>query len=145
MLKTIYSDNKINELPEIQSPYYKDVTMFGIKQLRSSLSPQKVKTSKKFFYSIRNKSIKKLEDQSSAQHELESLIRKEKIILMAQRTNINDIILPGADIPVRQAEIMSFPTIDVKRVSEGDVRHNSLRKKYEKRGLIDLIDFRNGY
>jgi hypothetical protein len=40
---------------------------------------------------------------------------------------------------------MSFPTIDVKRVSEGDVRHNTLRKKYEKRGLIDLIDFRNDY
>ena len=62
---------------------------------------------------------------------------------MAHRTNLNDLILPGSDIHVRETEIVSFPTIDVKRVSEGDVRHNTLRKKYEKRGLIDLIDFRN--
>lgn len=61
MLKTIFSDNKINELAVIESSYnYKDVTIFGPKQLRMSLSPKKYKPSKKFFHSIRNKSIKKI-------------------------------------------------------------------------------------
>jgi hypothetical protein len=81
-----------------------------------SLSPQKVKTSKKFFYSIRNKSIKKLENDASAHHDLETLIRKEKIILMAQRTSLNDLILPSADIPSKEAELMALPTIDVRKV-----------------------------
>lgn len=70
MLKTIFSDNKINEFPQIESNTYKDVTIFGLQQLRSSLSPKKIKTSKKFFYSIRNKSIKKVEAEASARQDL---------------------------------------------------------------------------
>jgi hypothetical protein len=41
--------------------------------------------------------------------------------------------------------MMALPTIDIKRVSESDVRPNHGRKRLEKRGLIDLLDFRNGY
>lgn len=41
--------------------------------------------------------------------------------------------------------MMALPTIDIRRVSESDVRPNYGRKRLEKRGLIDLLDFRNGY
>jgi hypothetical protein len=64
---------------------------------------------------------------------------------MAHRTNLNDLILPGLDIPVKEEELMSLPTIDIRRVSESDVKPNNVRNKIEKRGLIDLIDCKGGY
>ncbi len=68
MLRTIFSDNKIGDLPAIESVYnYKDVTILGPNHLRMSLSPKKCKQTKKFFYSIRNKSIRKIQEQESAQ------------------------------------------------------------------------------
>ena len=109
-----------------------------------SLSPKKIKTSKKFFYSIRNKSIQKLPEEVSAHQELESLIRKERIILMAQRTSLNDLLIPSADIPGREAELMALPSIEVKKISQSGGREQP-RKKQENRAVIDLIDFKCGY
>jgi hypothetical protein len=110
-----------------------------------SLSPKKIKTSKKFFYSIRNKSIKKLHEEASAHNELQALIRKEKIFLMAQRTSLNDLLLPNFDIPGREAELMGLPSIEIKKISESDCRNNKLRKMPEKRGIIDLIDCKGAF
>ena len=40
---------------------------------------------------------------------------------------------------------MGLPTIDIRKVSESYARSNYARIRFEKRALIDLIDFRDGY
>lgn len=64
---------------------------------------------------------------------------------MAQKTSLNDLLLPTLDIPLKEAELMGFPSIDIKRISESDVRSNSVRKNTQKRGAIDMIDFKAEY
>lgn len=60
---------------------------------------------------------------------------------MAQRSSLNDLILPLSDSQPKEAELMMvLPTIDVRRVCESEVKSNNNKKKNEKRGLIDIID-----
>ena len=62
---------------------------------------------------------------------------------MAQKSSLNDLIIPVADIPDREAELMALPSIEVKKISQSGGRER--RKKQENRAVIDLIDFKCGY
>lgn len=63
---------------------------------------------------------------------------------MAQKSSLNDLIIPIADIPDREAELMALPSIEVKKISQSGGREQH-RKKQENRAVIDLIDFKCGY
>lgn len=63
---------------------------------------------------------------------------------MAQRTSLNDLILPNMDIPGREAELTVLPSIDVKKISQSGGREQP-RKRPENKAVIDLIDFKCGY
>lgn len=63
---------------------------------------------------------------------------------MAQRTSLNDLLLPNAEIPGREAELMGLPSIEIKKISQSGGREQP-RKKQENRTVIDLIDFKCGY
>lgn len=53
---------------------------------------------------------------------------------MAQRSSLNDLILPLSDSQPKEAELMMvLPTIDVRRVCESEVKSNNNKKKNEKK------------
>ena len=64
---------------------------------------------------------------------------------MAQKTSLNDLLLPNFDIPTKEAALMGFPSIEIRKISESDMRNSSMRKKMQKRGIIDIIDFKGDY
>lgn len=74
-MKTIFSDAKISDPnATIQPASQRNIPINAQLPLRLSISPQKHKTSKRFFYPVRNKSF--ASEQMQTKKELETLLKR---------------------------------------------------------------------
>lgn len=92
MMATIFSGNKIEEqYSSSQQISFRNIPASPHLPLRHSLSPQKTKASKKFFYPTRNQSSRV--ENTPPKNDLEGVLRREKMLLMAQKIKFNELLL----------------------------------------------------
>ena len=103
--------------------------------MRNSLSPRKGKANKKFyhFFNQNAQSIPRFEDESSPIGQLEELIKQSGATQQGDKRRLSDLLFPSSQA-ISEAQVVSFPCIEVKKISEGPIR-SEVKKR---RDLIEL-------
>jgi hypothetical protein len=143
-MHVIFADNKIiDPHGTSQQISLRNLPLAPQLPLRMSCSPQKMPIPKKFFFPMRNQSSRQEETKSKA--ELESAIRRDKIKILAQKTPFNELILTP-DVLLREHEIVSFPSLEVKHVSWSQQKSPPRRAKERMLGEdVKLEDIKRDY
>ena len=120
MMNAIFSDNKIiDPNSTTQQVSLRNLPMAPQLPLRMSCSPLKMPTTKKFFFPGRNRSSK--QDDSKSRIELDNLLKREKIMLLAQKSQFNELLFTP-NMFLKESELLAFPSLEVKQVNYNEAR-----------------------
>ena len=111
IMDTIFTDNKIEDCSTTKLLSFKNIPAAPHLPLRHSLSPQKKRSSKKFFLQARNQSSRT--EDSPSKNNLEGVLRREKIMLMTEKIKFNELLLTP-DMILGENQLLSFPSLEVK-------------------------------